>query len=61
MVVVEPTDESIDTDEVEHRVRHALEDLPYTLRLGVKVSGPVNPKMLVSILGGHTRSLCDHQ
>ncbi len=44
VVVVEATDDSIDANEVENRAREALADLPHTLRLDVKVSGPVNPE-----------------
>jgi hypothetical protein len=47
VVVVEPTDDSIDTGEVEERARSALADLPHTLRVRVRVWKPIAPENAV--------------
>lgn len=44
VMVVEPTDDTFDRDEVEKRARLALANLSYKLRVGVDVSKPVNPE-----------------
>lgn len=44
VMVVEPTDDPADAQEVGVRAREALTHLPGTLRVNVKVSGPVNPE-----------------
>jgi predicted amino acid-binding ACT domain protein len=47
VVVVEPTDETIDASEVERRAHDALDDLSLTLRVRVKVSRPIDPENAV--------------
>jgi hypothetical protein len=47
VLVVEPTDQCHDSDEMEKRVRGALNGFPPSLRVDVKVSGPVDPSKVL--------------
>jgi hypothetical protein len=47
VVVVEPTDDTVDASEVERRAHHALDNLSHTLRVRVKVSRPIDPENAV--------------